>query len=190
MSYAVKPVGGELVHGKIRVVKRTDDYSEVVVIENSIESWVGNNYFITSADTYMAEHGNTVRINLYTDSKCTQKAGNGMGGDMWVTIEGAEHGLLDGTDVRDSMLSADPEKFAFLVPLPRGKDGMLATITYGDAGQQGEVTISPNPVQLYEFYETSDRHRRRRFVIIKNADNNVYNICEVADITFATEVGN
>lgn len=180
--------GEELAHGKIRVVNRTDASSEVVVIENSVESWVGNHYFINPEDAFMVDHGNTGRINLYTDSKFTQKVGNGSGGDMWVKIEGAEHGLLDGTDVEDSMFYADPEKLAFLVPLPRGKDGMLATITYGDAGQQGGVTISPNPVQLYEFYETSDR--LRKFVIIKDADNNVYNICEVVDITFATEVGN
>lgn len=188
-SYAVEQGGEELAHGKIRVVDRTDDYSEVFVIENSIEIWVGNHYFIKPADAFMVDqNGNTGRINLYTDSKCTQKVGNGSDGDMWVKIEGAEHGLLDGDDVKDSMRYADPEKLAFLVPLPRGKDGMLATITYGDAGQQGEVTISPNPVHLYEFYETSDR--RRQFVIIKDADNNVYNIGEVEKITFATEVGN
>ena len=187
-SYAVEQGGEELAHGKIRVDNRTDDYSEVVVIENSIEGWVDQHYFINSSDTYMVDRdGNTRRINLYTDSKCTQKVGNGSDGDMWVKIEGAEHGLLDGTDVEDSMRYADPEKLAFLVPLPRGKDGMLATITYGDAGQQGEWVISPNPVQLYEFYETSDR---RQFVIIKDADNNVYNICEVEKITFAMEGGN
>lgn len=188
-SYAVEQGGEELAHGKIRVVNRTDASSEVVVIENSVESWVGNHYFINPEDAFMVDqNGNTGRINLYTDSTCTQKVGNGSVGDMWVKIEGAEHGLLDGYDVEDSMLSADPEKLAFLVPLPRGKEGMLATITYGDAGQQGKVTISPNPVQLYEFYETSDR--RRQFVIIKDADHNVYNICEVEKITFATEGGN
>lgn len=187
-SYAVEQGGEELAHGKIKVVNRTDAYSEVFVIENSIEVWVGNHYFINPEDTFMVDNGNTGRINLYTDSKCTQKVGNGSGGDMWVQIEGAEHGLLDGTDVKDSMFYADPKKLAFLVPLPRGKDGMLATITYGDAGQQGEVTISPNLVQLYEFYKTSDGSRQ--FVIIKDAKNNVYNICEVVDITFATEGGN
>lgn len=188
-SYAVEQGGEELAHGKIRVVNRTDAFSEVVVIKNSIEGWVDQHYFINPADALMVDqNGNTGRINLYTDGTLQQKVGNGSGGDMWVKIEGAEHGLLDGTDVKDSMLYADPEKLAFLVPLPRGKDGMLATITYDDAGQQGGVTISPNPVQLYEFYETSDR--LRQFVIIKDADNNVYNICEVVDITFATEVGN
>ena len=188
-SYAVEQGGEELAHGKIRVVNRTDDFSEVVVIKNSIEGWFDNHYFINSSDTYMVDRGdNTGRINLYTDSTLTQKVGNGSGGDMWVKIEGAEHGLLDGDDVKDSMLYADPEKLAFLVPLPRGKDGMLATITHSDAGQQGEVTISPNPVQLYEFYET--RGGSRQFVIIKNADNNSYQICEVDKITFATEVGN
>ena len=188
-SYAMEQGGEELAHGKIKVVNRTDDYSEVFVIENSIEVWVGNHYFINSSDTFMVDRdGNTRRINLYTSSECTQKVGNGSGGDMWVKIEGAEHGLLDGTDVKDSMFYADPEKLAFLVPLPRGKDGMLATLTYGDAGQQGKWTISPTPVQLYEFYETSDR--RRQFVIIKNADHNVYNICEVEKITFAMEGGN
>lgn len=188
-SYAVEQGGEELAHGKIRVVDRTDDFSEVVVIENSIKGWVNQHYFINSSDTYMVDHNvNTGRINLYTGSECTQKVGNGSGGDMWVKIEGAEHGLLDGTDVEDSMLSADPEKLAFLVPLPRGKEGMLATITYGDAGQQGKWTISPTPVQLYEFYETSDR--LRQFVIIKDADKNVYNICEVDKITFAMEGGN
>ena len=182
--------GEELAHGKIRVVNRTDDYSEVVVIENSVAGWVDDtHYFINSADTYMVDRdGNTRRINLYTDSTLTQKVGNGSDGDMWVKIEGAEHGLLDGDDVKDSMFYADPEKLAFLVPLPSGKDGMLATLTYEDAGQQGKWTISPNPVQLYEFYETSDR--RRQFVIIKNADHNVYNICEVEEITFAMEGGN
>lgn len=190
-SYAVEQGGEELAHGKIRVVKRTDAYSEVEVIENSVESWVGNHYFINPEDAFMVDqNGNTGRINLYTDSKFTQKVDNGSGGDMWVKIEGAEHGLLDGTDVEDSMLSADPEKLAFLVPLPRGKEGMLATITYGDAGQQGEVTISPNPVQLYEFYETSDVKKKRQFVIIKNDTDNSYNICEVERITFATEGGN
>ena len=190
-SYAVEQGGEELAHGKIKVVKRIDAYSEVEVIKNSIERWVGKHYFINSSDTYMVDqNGNTGRINLYTDSTCTQKVGNGSGGDMWVKIEGAEHGLLNGDDVKDSMFYADPEKLAFLVPLPRGKDGMLATITYGDAGQQGEVTISSNPVQLYEFYETSGVNEKRQFVIIKDADNNVYKICEVVDITFATEVGN
>ena len=188
-SYAVEQGGEELAHGKIRVVNRKDASSEVFVIENSIDVWVGNHYFINPEDAFMVDRdGNTRRINLYTDPKCTQKVGNGSGGDMWVKIEGAEHGLLDGADVKDSMRYADPEKLAFLVPLPRGKDGMLATLTYGDAGQQGEVTISPNPVQLYEFYETSGGSRK--FVIIKNADNNVYNICEVVDITFAMEGGN
>lgn len=187
-SYAVEQGGEELAHGKIRVVNRTDAFSEVVVIENSIEGWVDNHYFINSADTLMVDQNcNTGRINLYTDSKCTQKVGNGSGGDMWVKIEGAEHGLLDGADVKDSMFYADPEKLAFLVPLPRGKDGMLANITYGDAGQQGEVTISPNPVQLYEFYETSGG--KRRFVIIKNDTDNRYNICEVERITSVTEGG-
>lgn len=186
-SYAVDQGGEELAHGKIKVVNRTDAYSEVFVIENSIEVWVGNHYFIKPADAFMVDqNGNTGRINLYTDPEFTQKVGNGSGGDMWVKIEGAEHGLLEGTDVKDSMSYADPEKLAFLVPLPRGKDGMLATITYDDAGQQGAVTISPNPVQLYELYETSDR--RRRFVIIKT--DNSYQICEVVDITFATEGGN
>ena len=188
-SYAVEQGGEELAHGKIKVVNRTNAYSEVFVIENSIEVWVGNHYFINPEDAYMVDHnGNTGRINLYTDSKCTQKVGNGSGGDMWVKIEGAEHGLLDGDDVKDSMRYADPEKLAFLVPLPRGKDGMLATLTYGDAGQQGKWTISPTPVQLYEFYET--RGGKRRFVIIKNDTDNGYKICEVEDITFATEVGN
>ena len=192
-SYAVEQGGEELAHGKIRVVNRTDDFSEVVVIENSVAGWFDNHYFINSADTLMVDqNGNTGRINLYTDSKCTQKVGNGSGGDMWVKIEGAEHGLLDGTDVEDSLLYADPEKLAFLVPLPRGKDGMLANLTTvnGESAQQGEVTISPNPVQLYEFYETSGGSRQRQFVIIKDADNNVYNICEVVDITFAMEGGN
>lgn len=192
-SYAVEQGGEELAHGKIRVVNRTDAYSEVVVIKNSIESWVDNHYFINSDDTLMVDHGgNTGRINLYTDSECKQKVDNGSGGDMWVQIEGAEHGLLDGTDVEDSMLYADPEKLAFLVPLPRGKDGMIATRTVGNGGsaQQGGVTISPNPVQLYEFYETSGVNEKRQFVIIKNADNNSYQICEVEKITFATEVGN
>lgn len=186
-SYAVEQGGEELAHGKIKVVNRTDAYSEVFVIENSIEVWVGNHYFINPEDAYMVDqNGNTGRINLYTDDTLTQKVGNGSGGDMWVKIEGAEHGLLDGTDVKDSMFYADPEKLAFLVPLPRGKDGMLATITYGDAGQQGGVTISPNPVQLYEFYETSGGSRQ--FVIIKNDTDNRYQICEVVGITFATKV--
>lgn len=189
-SYAVDQGGEELAHGKIKVVNRTDAYSEVFVIENSIEVWVGNHYFIKPADAFMVDqNGNTGRINLYTDPEFTQKVGNGSGRDMWVKIEGAEHGLLEGTDVKDSMFYADPEKLAFLVPLPRGKEGMLATITYGNAGQQGEVTISPNPVQLYELYETSETSdRRRRFVIIKT--DNSYQICEVVDITFATKVGN
>lgn len=188
-SYAVEQGGEELAHGKIKVVDRTNAYSEVVVIENSIEVWVGNHYFIKPADAFMVDqNGNTGRINLYTDSQFTQIVGNGSGEDMWVKIEGAEHGLLDGTDVKDSMFYADPEKLAFLVPLPRDKDGMLATITYGDAGQQGGVTISPDPVQLDEFYKTRDG--RRQFVIIKDAENNVYNICEVEKITFATEGGN
>ena len=187
-SYAVEQGGEEIAHGKIRVVSRTDAFSEVVVIKNSIEGWVDQHYFINSSDTYMVDHGNTGRINLYTDDTLQQKVGNGSGGYMWVKIEGAEHGLLDGTDVEDSMLYADPEKLAFLVPLPRGKDGMLATLTYGDAGQQGKWTISPTPVQLYEFYET--RGGKRRFVIIKNDTDNGYKICEVEDITFATEVGN
>lgn len=191
-SYAVEQGGEELAHGKIRVVNRTNDYSEVVVIENSVAGWVDDtHYFINASDTFMVDRdGNTGRINLYTDSTLTQKVDNGSGGDMWVKIEGSEHGLLDGTDVEDSMLYADPEKLAFLVPLPRGKDGMLATITHSDAGQQGEVTISPNPVQLYEFYETSGVNEKRQFVIIKNADNNSYQICEVEKITFSTEVGN
>lgn len=189
-SYAVEQGGEELAHGKIRVVKRTDAYSEVEVIENSVESWVGNHYFINPEDAFMVDqNGNTGRINLYTDDTFQQKVGNGSGGDMWVKIEGAEHGLLNGYDVEDSMLSADPEKLAFLVPLPRGKEGMLATITY-DAGQQDKVTISPNPVQLYEFYETSDVKKKRQFVIIKNDTDNSYNICEVERITFATEGGN
>lgn len=192
-SYAVEQGGEALAHGKIRVDNRTDAYSEVVVIKNSIESWVDNHYFINSDDTLMVDHGgNTRRIKLYIDPKCSQKVDNGSGGDMWVQIEGAEHGLLDGTDVEDSMLYADPEKLAFLVPLPRGKDGMIATRTVGNGGsdQQGGVTISPNPVQLYEFYETSGVNEKRQFVIIKNADNNSYQICEVEKITFATEVGN
>ena len=190
-SYAVEQGGEELAHGKISVVNRTDAYSEVVVIENSVESWVDNHYFINSADTFMVDqNGNKGRINLYTDSKCTQKVGNGSNGDMWVKIEGAEHGLLDGDDVKDSMSYADPEKLAFLVPLPRGKDGMLANLHVGNGEQvqQGGLVISPNPVQLYEFYETSGGSRQ--FVIIKDADNNVYNICEVVDITFAMEGGN
>lgn len=192
-SYAVEQGGEALAHGKIRVVDRTDAYSEVVVIKNSVAGWVDNHYFINSADTYMVDqNGNTGRIKLYIDPKCSQKVDNGSGGDMWVQIEGAEHGLLDGTDVEDSMLYADPEKLAFLVPLPRGKDGMIATRTVGNGGsaQQGGVTISPNPVQLYEFYETSGVNEKRQFVIIKNADNNSYQICEVEKITFATEVGN
>ena len=188
-SYAVEQDGEELAHGKISVVNRADAYSEVVVIENSVAGWVGNHYFINSADTLMVDqHGNTGRINLYTDNTLKQKVSNGSGEDMWVKIEGAEHGLLDGDDVKDSMSYADPEKLAFLVPLPRGKDGMLANLTYDDASQQGKVTISPNPVQLYEFYETSGG--KRQFVIIKDADNNVYNICEVEKITFAMEGGN
>ena len=183
-SYAVEQGGEELAHGKIRVFDRTDDYSEVVVIENSVAGWVDDtHYFINPEDTYMVDHGNTRRINLYTDSTFTQKVGNGSDGDMWVKIEGAEHGLLNGDDVKDSMFYADPEKLAFLVPLPRGKDGMLATIT----GQQGEVTISPNPVQLDEFYKTSGGSRQ--FVIIKDAENKGQ-IYEVVDITFATEGGN
>ena len=188
-SYAVEQGGEELAHGKIRVVNRTDAYSEVVVIKNSIAGWVDQNYFINSSDTFMVDRdGNTRRINLYTDDTLQQKVGNGSGGDMWVKIEGAEHGLLDGDDVKDSMFYADPEKLAFLVPLPRGKDGLLENLTYGDAGQQGKWTISPTPVQLYEFYET--RGGKRRFVIIKNDTDNGYKICEVEDITFATEVGN
>lgn len=189
-SYAVEQGGEALAHGKIRVVDRTNDFSEVVVIENSVEGWVNEtHYFIKPADAFMVDNGgNTGRINLYTDKTLQQKVGNGSGGDMWVKIEGAEHGLLDGTDVKDSMFYADPEKLAFLVPLPRGKDGMLATITHGDAGQQGGVTISPNPVQLYEFYKTSDG--RHQFVIIKNDTDNSYQICEVVDITFAKEGGN
>ena len=176
--------GEELAHGKIRVVNRKDASSEVVVIENSVAGWVDDtHYFINPEDTYMVDHGNTRRINLYTDSTFTQKVGNGSDGDMWVKIEGAEHGLLNGDDVKDSMFYADPEKLAFLVPLPRGKDGMLATIT----GQQGEVTISPNPVQLDEFYKTSGGSRQ--FVIIKDAENKGQ-IYEVVDITFATEGGN
>ena len=186
-SYAVEQGGEELAHGKIKVVDRTDDF----VIENSIGVWVGNHYFIKPADAFMVDqNGNTGRINLYTDTECTQKVGNGSGGAMWVKIEGAEHGLLDGDDVKDSMSYADPEKLAFLVPLPRGKDGMLANLTVenGEQVQQGGLVISPNPVQLYEFYETSGGSRQ--FVIIKDAENNVYNICEVVDITFATEGGN
>lgn len=186
-SYAVEQGGEEIAHGKIRVVDRTGAYSEVVVIENSVAGWVGNHYFINSADTYMVDHDNTRRINLYTDSKCTQKVGNGSGGYMWVKIEGAEHGLLDGDDVKDSMFYADPEKLAFLVPLPRGTDGMIATITYDDAGQQGEVTISPNPEHLDEFYKTRDG---RQFVIIKDAENKSYQIYEVEEITFVMEGGN
>lgn len=187
-SYAVEQGGEELAHGKIKVVNRTNAYSEVVVIENSVAGWGDNHYFINSADTFMVDqNGNTGRINLYTDPKCTQKVGNGSGGDMWVKIEGAEHGLLDGDDVKDSMFYADQEKLAFLVPLPRGKDGMLATITYGDVGQQGGVTISPDPVQLDEFYKTRDG---RQFVIIKDTKNNGYNIYEVEKITFAMEGGN
>lgn len=192
-SYAVEHGGEELAHGKIRVVNRTDAYSEVVVIKNSVVGWVDQHYFINSSDTYMVDHnGNTGRIHLYTDKTLAQKVGNGSGGDMWVKIEGAEHGLLDGDDVKDSLLYADPEKLAFLVPLPRGKDGMLATRTVGNGEQvqQGEVTISPNPVQLYEFYETSDVKEKRQFVIIKNDTDNRYQICEVEDITLATEVGN
>lgn len=188
-SYAVEQGGEALAHGKIKVVNRTKESSEVVVIANSIEGWVGNHYFINPKDAFMVDqNGNTGRINLYTDDTLQQKVGNGSGGDMWVKIEGAEHGLLDGDDVKDSMLYADPEKLAFLVPLPRGKDGMLATITYGDAGQQGEVTISPDPVQLDEFYKTSDG--RRQFVIIKNDTDNRHQIYEVEKITFATEVRN
>lgn len=188
-SYAGEQDVEALAHGKIRVVNRTKESSEVVVIENSVASWVGNHYFINPEDAFMVDqNGNTGRINLYTDDTLQQKVGNGSGGDMWVKIEGAEHGLLDGDDVKDSMLYADPEKLAFLVPLPRGKDGMLATITYGDAGQQGEVTISPDPVQLDEFYKTSDG--RRQFVIIKNDTDNRHQIYEVEKITFATEGGN
>lgn len=189
-SYAVEQGGEELAHGKIRVVNRTDAFSEVVVIENSIEGWVDNNYFINSDDTLMVDqNGNTGRINLYTDSKCTQKVGNGSDGDMWVKIEGAEHGLLDGTDIEDSLLSANPEKLAFLVPLPRGKDGMLANLTVGNGGsaQQGELVISPNPEHLDEFYKTRDG---RQFVIIKDAENKSYQIYEVEEITFAMEGGN
>ena len=191
-SYAVEQGGEELAHGKIKVVNRTDDYSEVVVIENSVESWswVGNHYFINSADALMVDqNGNTGRINLYTGSECTQKVDNGSGGDMWVKIEGAEHGLLDGDDVKDSMFYADPEKLAFLVPLPRGKDGMLANITTvnGEQAQQGELVISPNPEHLDEFYEKRDG---RQFVIIKDAENKSYQIYEVEKITFAMEGGN
>ena len=193
-SYAMEQGGEELAHGKIKVVNRTDAYSEVVVIENSVAGWVNDtHYFINSADTFMVDKdGNKGRINLYTDAECKQKVGNGSGGDMWVKIEGAEHGLLDGTDVEDSMSYADPEKLAFLVPLPRDKDGVLANLTTvnGEVGQQGELVISPNPVQLYEFYETSGGSHQRQFVIIKDADNNVYDLCEVVDITFATEGGN
>ena len=188
-SYAMEQGGEELAHGKIRVVNRTDAYSEVVVIGNSVESWVGNHYFINSDDTLMVDqNGNKGRINLYTDSKCTQKVGNGSGGDMWVKIEGAEHGLLDGDDVKDSMRYADPEKLAFLVPLPRGKDGMLATRTVGngESAQQGEWVISPNPEHLDEFYETSGG---RQFVIIKDAENKAQ-IYEVEEITSAMEGGN
>lgn len=179
--------GEELAHGKIRVVNRTDAYSEVFVIENSIEVWVGNHYFINPEDAYMVDHGNTGRINLYTDGTLQQKVGNGSDGYMWVKIEGAEHGLLDGTDVEDSMLYADPEKLAFLVPLPRGKDGLLANLTYGDAGQQGKWVISPNPEHMDEFYKTRDG---RQFVIIKDAENKSYQIYEVEKITSATEGGN
>ena len=183
-SYAVEQGGEELAHGKIRVVNRTDAYSEVEVIENSIDGW-NNHYFINSADTFMVDqNGNKGRINLYTDNTLTQKVGNGSGGDMWVKIEGAEHGLLDGTDVEDSLLYADPENLAFLVPIPRGKDGMIANLT-GEAGQQGEWTISPNPEHLDEFYETLDG--KRQFVILKNTDDNGYRICEVDEITFVTE---
>ena len=193
-SYAVEQGGEALAHGKVKVVNRTDAYSEVVVIENSVAGWVGDtHYFINSADTLMVDHdGNKGRINLYTDSECQQKVGNGSDGYMWVKIEGAEHGLLDGDDVKDSMSYADPEKLAFLVPLPRDKDGLLANLTTvnGEVGQQGELVISPNPVQLYEFYETSGGSRKRQFVIIKDADNNVYDLCEVVNITFAMEGGN
>ena len=193
-SYAVEQGGEALAHGKVKVVNRTDAYSEVVVIENSVAGWVGDtHYFINSADTLMVDHdGNKGRINLYTDSECQQKVGNGSDGYMWVKIEGAEHGLLDGDDVKDSMSYADPEKLAFLVPLPRDKDGLLANLTTvnGEQAQQGELVISPNPVQLYEFYETSGGSRKRQFVIIKDADNNVYDLCEVVNITFAMEGGN
>ena len=189
-SYAVEQGGEELAHGKIRVVNRTDAYSEVVVIENSVAGWVDDtHYFINSADTYMVDRdGNTRRINLYTDSTLTQRVDNGSGGDMWVKIEGAEHGLLDGDDVKDSMLYADPEKLAFLVPLPRGKDGMLATlpVVNGESAPQGEWVISPNPEHMDEFYETRDG---RQFVIIKDAENKDQ-IYEVDDITFAMEGGN
>lgn len=189
-SYAVEQGGEELAHGKIRVVNRTDAFSEVVVIENSIEGWVGNHYFINSDDTLMVDqNGNTGRINLYTDNTLKQKVGNGSDGYMWVKIEGAEHGLLDGTDVKDSMLYADPEKLAFLVPLPSGKDGMLANlpVVNGEQVQQGELVISPNPEHLDEFYEKRDG---RQFVIIKDAKNKSYQIYEVEKITFATEGGN
>lgn len=189
-SYAVEQGGEELAHGKIKVVNRTDASSEVFVIENSIEVWVGNHYFINPEDAFMVDqNGNTGRINLYTDPQCTQKVGNGSGGYMWVKIEGAEHGLLDGTDVKDSMFYADPEKLAFLVPLPRGKDGMLANlpVVNGEQVQQGELVISPNPEHLDEFYEKRDG---RQFVIIKDAENKSYQIYEVEKITFATEGGN
>ena len=193
-SYAVEQGGEELAHGKIKVVNRTDAYSEVVVIENSVAGWVDDtHYFINSADTFMVDKdGNKGRINLYTDNTLTQKVSNGSSGDMWVKIEGAEHGLLDGDDVKDSMSYADPEKLAFLVPLPRGKDGMLANLTTvnGEQAQQGELVISPNPVQLYEFYETSGGSRQRQFVIIKDAENKSYQIYEVEKITFAMEGGN
>ena len=189
-SYAVEQGGEELAHGKIKVVNRTDAYSEVFVLENSIELWIGNHYFIKPADAFMVDqNGNTGRINLYTDPEFTQKVGNGSGGDMWVKIEGAEHGLLDGTDVKDSMFYADPEKLAFLVPLPRGKDGMLANLIVGNGeqAQQGELVISPNPEHLDEFYEKRDG---RQFVIIKDAENKSYQIYEVEKITFAMEGGN
>ena len=208
-SYAVEHGGEELAHGKIRVVNRTDAFSEVEVIENSVDNWVGNHYFIKPADAFMVDqNGNNERINLYTDDTLEQKVGNGSGGDMWVKIEGAEHGLLDGTDVEDSLLYANPENLAFLVPLPRGKDGMIANLTVenngeqggvaqqeqgeddGESVQQGEWTISPNPEHLDEFYETSDGDGKRQFVVIKNADDNGYQIYEVEEITFAMEGGN
>lgn len=187
-SYAVEQGGEELAHGKIRVVNRTDASSEVVVIENSVEGW-NNHYFISPEDALMVDqNGNKGRINLYTDSTLKQKVGNGSDGDMWVKIEGAEHGLLDGIDVKDSMFYADPEKLAFLVPLPSGKDGMLATRTVGngESAQQGEWVISPNPEHLDEFYETRGG---RQFVIIKDAENKDQ-IYEVEKITFAMEGGN
>lgn len=162
-SYAVESGGEEIAHGKIVVLSRTPQV-QVKVIENSIDGWVNEPFYITAEDAERIDKGEIGRVNLYTDAECTQKVENGNGGFMWIEITGKEIGLLDGEDILSSENIATPQELAFMAPVPVNTDGLISN--------NGQASL--DPVSISEYYETYDG--QRKFVVI---DGNIYEVVSI-----------